>query len=41
MLDNWLMRSTPLSPSLPGPFCVRVVVPVRILFMEQIDLSDI
>ena len=33
MLELWEVQSTPLLPSLPGPFWLRVVAPDRVLSM--------
>ena len=39
MLELWVMQGTPLWPSLPGPLLTRVVVPDRLLSMDQIELN--
>ena len=39
MLDLWGMRSNLSLPSLPGPLCLRVVAPDRVLSMSQIELN--
>ena len=41
MLELWGMRSTPLLPSLPGPFWPGVVAPDRVQSMGQIELNRI
>ena len=38
MLELWGMWSTLLLPLLPGPLCLRVVAPDRVLSMGQITL---
>ena len=40
-LELWGMRSTPSLPRLPGPLWSEVVVLDRVLFLRQIELSDI
>ena len=39
MLELWGMRSIPLLPSLPSQLWPGVVVPVRVLSMDQIELN--
>ena len=39
LLELWEMNSTSLLPSLPGPLWPRVVAPVRVLPMDQIELN--
>ena len=41
MLDRWRMQSTLLLPSLPVLLWPGVVVPDRVLSMDQIELFDI
>ena len=41
ILEHWGMQSTPSLASLPGPLWSGVVVPDRILSMDQIELFDI
>ena len=41
MLEHWGIKSTPLLPSLPGTFELRVVAPDRVLSMGQIELNYI
>ena len=41
MLELWGMWSTPSLPLLPGSLWPGVVAPDRVLFMGQIELSDI
>ena len=40
-LELWVMQSTPSSPLLPGRLRPREVVPVRVLSIRQMELSDI
>ena len=39
ILELWGMQNTPLLPSLPSSLWCRVLAPVRILSMGQIELS--
>ena len=39
MLELWGIWNTALLPSLPDPLWLRVVVPDRILSMDQIELN--
>ena len=39
MQELWGMRSTPSSPLLPCPIWTEVVVPDRVLSMDQIELN--
>ena len=39
LLELWGMQSTPSLPSHPGPLCLRVVTPDRVLSMGQIELN--
>ena len=41
MLELWVMRSTPLLPSLSGPLWPGEVAPDRLLSMGQIELNCI
>ena len=41
MLELWAMQSTPLLPSLPGPFWRGVGAPNKVLSMGQIELNFI
>ena len=39
MLEIWGMQSTPSLPSIPDPFCSRVVVaPYRVLFLVEKEI---
>ena len=39
MLELWRMQITPPLPLLPGLFLPEVVVPDRVLSMDQIELN--
>ena len=39
ILELWGMRSSPSSPSLPGPLWPTMVAPDTALFMGQIELN--
>ena len=39
MLELWVMQSTPLLPSLPGPLWPGEVTPNMVLSMSQIELK--
>ena len=39
--EIWKIRSIPPLPLLPCPLWIGVVVPVRVLFLAQIDLFEI
>ena len=39
MLELWVMRSTPLLPSLPGSLWPGMVEPDKVLSMGQIELN--
>ena len=39
MLELWGMQSTPSLPFLPGPLWPGVVVPDRVLAMDQMELN--
>ena len=41
IIELWGLLSTPLLPSLPGHLHPRAVVPVRVLCMGQLELSNI
>ena len=40
-LEFWGMWSTPSLPLIPGPLCLRVLAPERVLPVSQIELFDI
>ena len=41
MLELWGMRSTPLLASLPSPPWPGVIIPDRVLSIDQIELNDV
>ena len=40
-LEFWGMRSNPSLPSLPATHCPEMVVPGRVLSIDQVELFDI